>query len=78
MDRCFSAVYRWFTINGPPSNTEKSETIVVGTSARHRHEGEIGTVQLSNADICVFESVHGHIDSTMWLDQHVTFVHSAA
>ena len=74
MDRCFSAVHRWFTLNGLSLNPEKSETIVVGTSARHRHEGEISTVQLGGTDICVSESVRTlgvTIDSTMSFDQHV-------
>ncbi len=46
MDDCFNAVHRWFTLNGLSLNPDKSEAIVVGTGARHRQEGEIGTVAL--------------------------------
>ena len=65
MDRCFSAVHRWFTHNGLSLNPDKSEIIIISTNARHRHEGAIGTVQLVGA---IFAFLNPFIP---WSGQHV-------
>ena len=74
MNDCFNAVHRWFTINGLALNPDKSEAIVVGTGARQRREGDIGTVALGGNCIPVSSVVRTlgvTIDSTMSFDHHV-------
>jgi hypothetical protein len=74
MNDCFNAVHRWFTINGLALNPDKSEAIVVGTGARQRREGDIGTVALGGNGIPVSSVVRTlgvTIDSTMSFDHHV-------
>ena len=57
MDECFKAVHRWFALNGRALNPDKSEAIVVGTGARRRQEGAIGSVSLGGVNIPVSECV---------------------
>src|SRR5258706_264474 len=74
MNDCFSAVHRWFTLNGLSLNPEKSEAIVVGTGARQRSEGDILKIPLDGGDIPVsgvVRSLGVTIDSTMSFNQHV-------
>jgi hypothetical protein len=74
MDGCFTAVHRWFEVNGLALNPDKSEATVIGTGARHRQEGEIGSVRLGDVDIPVSDSVRSlgiTIDKTMSFDRHV-------
>ena len=74
MDECFKAVHRWFSLNGLSLNPDKSEAIVVGTGARRRQEGAIGSVSLGGVNIPVSECVRSlgvTLDSTMSFDRHV-------
>jgi len=74
MDECFKAVHRWFTFNGFALNPDKSKAIVVGTGARRRQEGAIGSVSLDGVNIPVSECVRSlgvTLDSTMSFDGHV-------
>ena len=41
IDECFQQVHRWLDVNGLCLNPEKSEAIVIGTSARQRTETSI-------------------------------------
>ena len=40
---CFTAVQHWLDLNGLLMNPDKTEAIVIGTSARQRAEGSSGT-----------------------------------
>ena len=70
---CFNAVHRWFAVNGLALNPDKSEA-VVGTGARQRREGDIGTVELGENSVPVSKFVRTlgvTIDSTMSFGRHV-------
>ena len=41
LDSCFVAVEHWFAFNGLSLNLNKSEVIVISTSAQHRSEGVV-------------------------------------
>jgi len=74
MDECFKAVHRWFALNGLALYPDKSETIVVGTGARRRQEGAIGSVSVGVVNIPVSECVRSlgvTLDSTLSFDRHV-------
>ena len=74
MNDCFNAVHRWFTIIGRALNPDKSESIVVGTGARQRREGDIGMVALGGNGIpvsSVVQTLGVTTDSTMSFDHHV-------
>jgi hypothetical protein len=81
MDTCFAAVHRWFEVNGLALNPDKSEAIVIGTGARHRQEGEIGSVRLGDVDIHTSDSVRSlgvTIDRTLSFNQHVNNICKAS
>jgi len=70
-----------FALNGLALNADKSEAIVVGTGARHRQEGDIGSVSLGGVNISVSEFVRSlgvTLDSTMSFDRHVDNVFRTA
>ena len=81
MNDCFSAVHRWFTLNGLALNPGKSEAIVVGTGARHRRKGDIATVTLGGNGIPVsrvVKTLGDTIDSTMSFDLHVASIYKTS
>ena len=45
---CFSAVKHWLDLTGLSMNPDKTETIVIGTSARQRSEDPAGTLDLGS------------------------------
>ena len=77
LDCCFVAVKHWFALNGLSLNPDKSEAIVIGTSARHRSEGVVEVVTLGTDSITVTDSVRSlgvTIDSTLSFNTHVNEV----
>lgn len=77
IDSCLQAVQHWFTLNGLSLNPDKSEAIVIGTSARQRTEGVIHDVSLGSMAIPVSDSVKSLgviIDNTLSFDDHVNGV----
>ena len=48
---CFHAVHHWLDLNGLSLNPDKTEAIVIGTSARHRREEEIAAVELGDITV---------------------------
>ena len=77
LDICFSAIKEWFALNGLSLNPDKSEAIVIGTSARQRIEGPINVVALGTDSIVVSESVRSlgvTVDSTLSFNTHVNDV----
>ena len=74
LNSCFRAVHGWFSENGLALNPDKSEVIVIGTGARNRREGEIGTMTLGDAQITVSKSVKSHgitLDDKLSFNSHV-------
>jgi len=47
LERCADAMYAWFNCNGLSLNPEKSEAMVIGTSARLRSAAPITSVAVS-------------------------------
>jgi hypothetical protein len=77
LDICFKTVKEWFALNGLSLNPDKSEAIVIGTSARQRTDGSINVVALGTDSIAVSESVRSlgvTIDSTLSFNTHVNNV----
>jgi len=62
---CIEAVQHWLDINGLSMNPEKTKATAVGTTARHRTDGAIGTVDLGKGNLTVSRSVRrlGRLDS---------------
>ena len=74
INKCFEAVHLWFAANGLALNPGKSETIIIGTSAKLRNVSQIDTVVLGDAHIPVADSVKSlgvSIDNTLSFDKHV-------
>ena len=65
----------WFDMNGLSLlNANKSEAVVIGTSARKRHEGSPDGLNLADVLIPVSNSVKSlgvTIDNELLFDQHV-------
>lgn len=81
LDCCFEAVKGWFTLNGLSLNPDKSEALVIGTSARQRVEGAVDSVSLGSTSIVVSGSVRSlgvTIDNTLSFNTHVNEVYKAA
>ena len=81
LDCCFEAVKGWFTMNGLSLNPDKSEALVIGTSARQRAEGLVDSISLGSTSISVSESVRSlgvTIDNTLSFYAHVDAVCKAA
>jgi hypothetical protein len=78
---CFQAVHNWFTANGLSLNPEKSEAIVIGTSARQRTQGSLSNITVGNITLqpakCV-KSLGVIIDDTLSFNAHVDSVCKAA
>ena len=71
---CVEAVYDWFGRNGLELNPAKTEALIVGTSARLRHEAPIASVSMAGADIKIAESVKSlgvTIDNSLNFNKHV-------
>src|SRR5208282_5731691 len=78
---CFRELQFWFSRNGLSLNQDKSEAIVIETSARRRHETNIDQVMLNDACISVSKSVKSlgvTIDHTLSFNQHVNNTCKAA
>ena len=78
---CVEAVKDWLTLDGLSLNSDKSEAIVIGTSARQRVEGAVNAVSLGASSIAVSESVRSlgvTIDSTLSFNTHVNEVCKSA
>ena len=74
---CFHAIHRWLDINGLSLNPDKTEAIVIGTSARQRVEEPITTIDIGTVSIPVSHSVKSlgvTIDDTLSFNQHVSSV----
>ena len=72
---CFQAVHNWFTANGLSLNPEKSEAIVIGTSARQRTQGSLSNIAVGNITLqpakCV-KSLGVIIDDTLSFNAQCT------
>ena len=78
---CFHAVYHWLDLNGLSLNPEKTEAIVIGTSSRHRREGEIATVQLGDVTVHLSNTVKNLgviIDDSLSFNDHVNSVYRSS
>ena len=47
---CFAAVQHWFNVNKLSMNPDKTKAMVVGTAARRRTEGAIGSSNLAQVN----------------------------
>ncbi len=77
LDNCFTTIKEWFALNGLSLNPDKSEAIVIGTSARLRTAGPINAVALGADSIVVSDSVRSlgvTIDSALSFNTHVNEV----
>jgi hypothetical protein len=54
---CFCAVQHWLDLNGLSMNPDKTESIIIGTSARQRVEGPAGPIDLELVSIKPTSSV---------------------
>ena len=71
---CVDVVYDWFGRNGLALNPAKTEALIVGTSARLRHEASIASVSMAGADFKIAESVKSlgvTIDCSLNFSKHV-------
>ena len=74
---CFTAVQHWLDLNGLSMNPDKTEAIVIGTSARQRAEGSPGTLDLQCVCVKLATSVRSlgvRIDNTLSFNEHVDSV----
>ena len=81
MSDCFQAVHKWLTMNGLALNPDKSEAIIIGTGARQRSEGPLGSIALGDVQIQPSDTVKSlgvTIDSTLSFSTHVNNVCRAA
>ena len=81
INECFKAVHHWFAANGLALNPDKSESIVIGTSAKLRCDSRIDNVALGDAQIPVADCVKSLgvlIDSTLSFNQHVNNICKAS
>jgi len=78
---CFKSVHRWLDANGLCLNPDKSEAIVIGTSARQRLELQIKDVTVAGVPVPVTRTVKSlgvTIDNTLSFDDHINNVCKAA
>ena len=78
---CFQSVHRWLDANGLCLNPDKSEAIVIGTSARQRSELKIKDVTIAGVPVPVTRTVKSlgvTVDNTLSFDDHVNNVCKAA
>lgn len=71
---CTGAVQHWLDINGLSMNPDKTEAIVIGTSARQRAEGPVDDVNLGGVSVKPTRSVRSlgvTIDDTLSFNDHV-------
>ena len=74
---CTSAVQHWLDINGLSMNPDKTEAIVIGTSARQRTEGSVDSVDLGSVCVKPARSVRSlgvTIDDRLSLNDYVDSV----
>jgi len=74
LEHCADALYEWFSRNGLSLNPDKSEAIVMGTSARLRTEAPTSSVTVSGSCISVANTVKSlgvTLDSALTFDHHV-------
>ena len=74
LQQCVEAAYDWFGRNGLALNPSKTEALIVGTSARLRHEAPIASVNMAGAGIKIAESVKSlgvTIDCSLNFNKHV-------
>ena len=57
LELCTGAVYNWFSSNGLSLNPDKSEAIVMGTSARLKSDVPIATLAVAGSSVTVTCSV---------------------
>ena len=57
VNECFHELQFWFARNGLFLNPDKSEALLIGTSARQRQETNVDQVMLNDACISVSKSV---------------------
>jgi len=78
---CFNDLHWWYTVNGLQLNPDKSEAILIGTSARLRHESNITTLNMGDAQITLAQSTKSlgvTIDNKLLFNEHVNNVCKAA
>ena len=78
---CFQSVHRWLDANGLCLNPDKTEAIVIGTTARQRSESRVDDVTVAGVTVPVTRTVKSlgvTIDNTLSFDDHVNNVCKAA
>ena len=78
---CFGAVQHWLDLNGLSMNPDKTESIVIGTSARQRVESPAGPIELGLVSIKPTSSVRSlgvTIDDTLSFNEPVDSVCKAS
>ena len=71
---CFNAAQHWLDLNGLSMNPDKTEAIVIGTSARQRADSITSILDLQTVSVKPAASVRSlgvAIDSTLSFDVHV-------
>ena len=74
LELCSGAVYNWFSSNGLSLNSDKSEAMVMGTSARLMSDVPIETIAVTGSSVpvtCSVKSSGATLDSNLTFDQHV-------
>jgi len=78
LEHCADALYEWFGRNGLSLNPDKSEAIVMGTSARLKIDAPIVSTTLVGSSVLVVvgyvKSLTVTLDSALTLDQHVKYI----
>jgi len=76
LSECFCAVQYWLDLIGLSMNPDKTEAIVIGTSARKRMEGLVNTVDFGCVSVSVspvsnVQSLGVMIDNMLSFNEHV-------
>ena len=68
---CVRSVHLWLDTNGLSLNPDKTEVIILGTSARHRAEEPVTAVDIGAATVQTSHSVKSLVDDMLSFNQHV-------
>jgi len=60
---CFQSVHRWLDANGLCLNPDKTEAIVIGTTARQRSEPQVDNVTVAGVTVPVTRTVESRYDN---------------
>ena len=71
---CFHALHHWLDLNGLSLNPDKTEAIVIGTSARQVEESHVTSVDLGDVTVLTSDSVKSlgvALDDTLSFQKHI-------